>query len=66
MYTFRKPAHAKSIMFAISYDDGRTAYMEIENHGKANDDRLVAPIARERQEQGILPEGNITRIKRVR
>jgi hypothetical protein len=66
MYTFRKPAPAKSVMFAVNYDDGRTAYLVIENHGKPSDDYLVGPIAKERQEQGTLPEGNITSIKRVR
>lgn len=66
MYTFRKPAHPKSVMFAVSFDDGRTAYLFVENHGKPSDDYLVGPIARERQEQGILPEGTIASIKRVR
>lgn len=63
---FRRTNHPKSVMFAVSYDDGRTAYLVIENHGKASDDYLVRPIAKERQEQGMLPEGEITSIKRVR
>jgi hypothetical protein len=66
MYTFRKPAPAKSVMFAVSYDDGRTGYLVVENHGKASDDYLVPSIARERQDRGTLPQGNITSIKRVR
>ncbi|HEY8564955.1 MAG TPA: hypothetical protein VIL65_05600 [Beijerinckiaceae bacterium] len=66
MYTFRKPAHPKSVMFAVNYDDGRTAYLVIENHGGPGDDHLVGSIARERQEQGSLPEGTIKSIKRVR
>lgn len=66
MYTFRKTAPVKSVMFAVNYDDGRTAYFVVENHGKAGDDHLVGPIARQRQAQGILPEGTITSIKRVR
>ena len=66
MNTFRKPTPAKSVMFAVSYDDGRTAYMVIENHGKPSDDYLVGPIAKERQEAGLLPDGTITTIKRVR
>jgi hypothetical protein len=65
MYKFRKPP-AKSVMFAINYDDGRTAYLVVEQHGKPNEDYLVGPIAKERQEQGVLPEGTITNIKRVR
>ena len=66
MNTFRKATPAKSVMFAVTYDDGRTAYMVVENHGKPNDDYLVGPIARERQEAGQLPDGTITSIKRVR
>ena len=66
MNTFRKATPAKSVMFAVSYDDGRTAYMAIENHGKPSDDSLVGPIAKERQEAGLLPDGTITTIKRVR
>jgi hypothetical protein len=53
-------------MFAVSYDDGRTAYLVVEHHGKSSDDYLVGAIAREQQEQGALPEGTITGIKRVR
>ena len=66
MNTFRKATQARSVMFAVRYEDGRTAYMVIENHGRTNDDHMVGSIARERQEAGVLPEGNITGIKRVR
>ncbi|MGO4706834.1 hypothetical protein AB4072_13780 [Microvirga sp. 2MCAF38] len=66
MYTFRKTILTKSVMFAVSYDDGRTAYLVVENHGKASEDYVVGEIARERQEQGTLPEGTILSIKRVR
>jgi hypothetical protein len=66
MYTFRRTIPAKSVMFAVNYEDGRTAYLVVENHGKPSDDYVVGSIARERQEQGTLPEGNIVSIKRVR
>jgi hypothetical protein len=66
MRTFRKTNHPKSVMFAVSFDDGRTAYFVIENHGQSNDDYMVGSIARAQQEQGTLPEGTITEIKRVR
>jgi len=66
MRTFRKTNHPKSVMFALSYDDGRTAYLVVENHGQSNDDYMVGSIARAQQEQGTLPEGTITGIKRVR
>jgi hypothetical protein len=66
MYTFRKPALARSVMFAVSYEDGRVAYLVVQNHGKSSDDYLVGPIAKERQDRGELPEGTIIGIKRVR
>jgi hypothetical protein len=66
MRTFRKTTHPKSVMFAVSYDDGRTAYLVVEHHGQSSEDYMVGAIAREHQEQGTLPEGTITGIKRVR
>ena len=65
MYTFRKNTPAKSVMFVVTYDDARTAYLWIDTTSRG-DDREVGPIARAQQEQGALPEGNITSIKRVR
>ncbi len=66
MYGFKRSSFSKSVMFAVSYDDGRTAYLVIENHGTADQDYRVGAVARERQAQGALPEGIITGIKRVR
>ena len=66
MRTFRKTIHPKSVMFAVSYDDGRTAYLVVENHSQSSDDYMVGSIARAQQEHGTLPEGTITGIKRVR
>jgi hypothetical protein len=66
MYSFRKSPPAKSAMFAVTYDDARTAYLWVDNAAKADDERLVGPIARMQQEQGALPPGTITRIRRVR
>jgi hypothetical protein len=66
MYTFRKTAPSKSVMFAVNYDDGRTAYMWIDGAARVIDDRIMGPVAKERQEQGLLPAGTITGIKRVR
>jgi len=53
-------------MFAVSYDDGRTAYMVIENHGPTSEDYVVGATAREHQKLGQLPEGTIKGVKRVR
>jgi hypothetical protein len=65
MNTFRKTTPTKSVMFVVTYDDARTAYLWVDSM-RAGGDQAVAPIARAQQEQGTLPEGNITSIKRVR
>jgi hypothetical protein len=66
MSMFRKRNPAKSVIFAVNYDDARTAYLWIDNPAKANDNRAVSLIAHAEQEKGSLPEGTITSIKRVR
>jgi hypothetical protein len=66
MNTFRKSAPAKSVMFLVNYDDARTAYLWVDNPTKAGDTRAVDLIARAQQEQGTLPEGKITSIRRIR
>jgi len=66
MSVFRKSTPAKSVVFAVNYDDARTAYLWIDNPAKVNDNRTVSLIARAQQEKGSLPEGTITSIKRVR
>jgi hypothetical protein len=66
MSMFRKSTPAKSVVFAVNYDDDRTAYLWIDNPMKVGDNRAVGVIARAQQEKGALPEGNITSIKRVR
>lgn len=66
MFGYRKTAPSRSVMFAVSYEDGRTAYLVVEKHGTRDQDYLIPTIARERQTQGELPEGAISIIKRVR
>ncbi|MCB5173724.1 MULTISPECIES: hypothetical protein [Microvirga] len=66
MSTFRKYTPAKSVMFLVNYDDARTAYLWIDNPSQAADTRVVGTIARAQQEQGTLPEGTITSIRRIR
>ena len=66
MYTFRRSPPAKSVMFMVNYDDGRTAYLWIDDPAKANDTWAIGVIAQAQQEQGSLPEGTITSIRRVR
>jgi hypothetical protein len=66
MSPFRRSVRPNSVMFAANYEDGRTAYFVVEGHGRPNDDYLAGPIAKERQEKGELPDGNIRTVKRVR
>jgi hypothetical protein len=66
MNTFRKANPAKSVMFVVDYDDARRAYLWVDNPAKATDPRSVGMIARAQQEQGTLPGGSITSIRRVR
>jgi hypothetical protein len=66
MHGFRKTSFTRSVMFAVGFDDGRTAYLVVENHGTSDQDYRIASVARERQAQGALPEGTIATIKRVR
>jgi hypothetical protein len=65
MNTFRKYTPSKSVMFVVTYDDARTAYLWVDDL-RPGSDLAVGPIARAQQEQGALPEGNITSIRRVR
>jgi hypothetical protein len=65
MNTFRRTP-AKSVMFVVDYDDTRRAYLWIDSPEKASNPRIVETMARAQQEQGTLPEGTITSIRRVR
>ena len=65
MYTFRKSSPTKSVMFVVTYDDARTAYLWVDAV-KTADEWTIGSLARTQQQQGTLPEGNITSIKRVR
>lgn len=66
MRPFRKTTPAKSVMFAVNYDDARTAYLWINDPRMADSPQVISSIARAQQAQGALPEGNITSIRRVR
>lgn len=63
--SFRRPPPTRTVTFAVNYDDGRTAYLWLDDAPKG-DDHLVGAVARERQASGALPEGRISSIKRVR
>jgi hypothetical protein len=55
-----------NVMFAVNYGDGRTAYITISPKALEAGDHVTRMIARERQEKGEIPEGEIASVKRVR
>ena len=54
------------VMFAVHYEDGRTAYMRVSPEAARHGTMVVMDIARERQEAGEIPSGTIARVKQVR
>ena len=55
-----------NIMFAVNYEDGRTAYITIKPKALESGDHVSRSVARERQAKGEIPEGEIASVKRVR
>jgi hypothetical protein len=52
MDTFRKVVSAKAVRFRVNYDDGRAAYLWVDNPTAAGDTKTIGLIAQARQEQG--------------
>ncbi len=55
-----------NIMFAVNYRDGRTAYITIKPKALESGDHVSRSVARQQQEKGEIPEGEIASVKRVR
>jgi hypothetical protein len=55
-----------NIMFAVTYDNGQSAYVTISPKKLQHGDHLVRELLREHQEQGHIPNGQIESVKRVR
>ena len=55
-----------NIMFAINFQDGRTAYITVSPKLLEAGDHVARVVARERQDKGEIPEGEIASVKRVR
>src|SRR3954453_2320940 len=54
------------VLFAVRYEDGRTAYIRVDPETAWHGNLVVMDVAQERQEVGELPEGTITSVKQVR
>ena len=63
--TFRKPSRGRSVMFTVTYDDGRTAYLWLDESMRLDDIGVMA-IALDRQAEGEIPAGRILTVRRVR
>jgi hypothetical protein len=55
-----------NIMLAVNFQDGRTAYITISPKLLEAGDHVARVVARERQEKGEIPQGEIASVKRVR
>ena len=53
-------------MFALTYEDGRTAYIRVDRDTARHGNLVVLDIARERQKAGEIPRGTIASVKQVR
>src|SRR5215217_5392043 len=53
-------------MFAVTYGDGRSAYIRVDPETARHGNLVVMDIARERQEAGEIPDGTIVSVKQVR
>jgi hypothetical protein len=54
-------ARDHNIMFAVHYEDGRTAYFTVSPRKLKNGDHLARDVAIERQKKGEIPEGGSLR-----
>ena len=65
-HSFQRRRPDTQVMFAVRYEDGRTAYIRVDPETARHGNLVVMDVARERQEVGELPEGTITSVKQVR
>jgi len=64
--TFRPRTRDMKVMFAVTYGDGRSAYIRVDPETARHGNLVVMDIARERQEAGEIPGGTILSVKQVR
>jgi hypothetical protein len=60
-----QPADTK-VMFAVYYDDGRSAYIRVSSEAARYGHLVVISIAREQQKAGGIPDGTLIGVKQVR
>ena len=60
-----QPADTK-VMFAIRYEDGRSAYIRVSPEAARYGSMVIMSIAREQQKAGEIPDGPIVTVQQVR
>ena len=65
-YPFRSRTRDTHVLFAMRFDNGRSAYIRVSPTKLEHGDAAVRSIALEKQKAGEIPAGNITEIKRVK
>ncbi|HEY7384171.1 MAG TPA: hypothetical protein VH743_10925 [Beijerinckiaceae bacterium] len=55
-----------NIMFAVNYDNGRTAYITVSPKQLERGEHVVRELVRERQDSGEIPAGQVASVRRVR
>ena len=63
---FRPRTRDGRVMFVVTYDDGRSAYIRVSPETARHGNMIVLDIARERQEVGDIPDVTIVGVKQVR
>lgn len=66
MRQVRSARDRPSVMFSVTYEDGRTAYFAAEGHGGPDRDYRATSMVQERQRAAELPKSLIRSVKRVR
>ena len=60
-----QPADTK-VLFAVRYDDGRSAYIRVSPEAARSGHMVVMSIACEQQKAGDIPDGTIVSVQQVR
>ena len=63
---FRPRRPDTKVMFAVYYEDGRSAYIRVSPDAAQHGNMVVLNIARERQEAGEIPDSPIVSVEQVR
>ena len=63
---FRPRRPDTKVMFAVYYEDGRSAYIRVSPEAARYGHMVVMSIAREQQKAGDIPDGTLVSVQQVR